>query len=96
MKKGNIITSVSDTGIGMSAAEQVKLFEKFYRVKNSETQKILSEQKAGNKEYLAIDPYFKSTNLNGKYIKSAKIELSSAELPHAALSSKQTRSSVLF
>lgn len=39
-----------------------------------ETQKILKEQKAGNKEYLIIDPYFKSTNLSGKYIKSAKID----------------------
>lgn len=41
---------------------------------DSETQKILKEQKAGNKNYLSIDPYFQSTNLSGKYIKSAKIE----------------------
>ncbi len=40
----------------------------------AETQKILSEQKAENKDYLAMDPYFKPTNLSGKYIKSAKIE----------------------
>ena len=40
----------------------------------AETQKILSEQKAENKDYLAMDPYFKPTNLNGKYIKSAKVE----------------------
>lgn len=39
-----------------------------------ETQKILNEQKSENKDYLAIDPYFQSTNLSGKYIKSAKIE----------------------
>jgi len=41
---------------------------------NAETQKILNEQKAGNKDYLTVDPYFKPTNLNGKYIKSAAVE----------------------
>ncbi|MCX6813845.1 MAG: protein translocase subunit SecD [Candidatus Azambacteria bacterium] len=41
-----------------------------------ETQKILNEQKAGNKEYLTQDPYFKATNLSGKYIKGAKVEFS--------------------
>ncbi|MDO8742943.1 MAG: protein translocase subunit SecD [Candidatus Azambacteria bacterium] len=41
-----------------------------------ETQKILNEQKAGNKDYLVQDPYFTETNLNGKYIKSAKVEFS--------------------
>ncbi|MDP2638820.1 MAG: protein translocase subunit SecD [Candidatus Azambacteria bacterium] len=41
---------------------------------SAETQKILDEQKAGNEEYLIQDPYFMSTNLNGKYIKSAKVE----------------------
>ena len=41
---------------------------------DAEIQKILSEQKAENKDYLLTDPYFKPTNLNGKYIKSAKIE----------------------
>ncbi len=40
----------------------------------SETKKILSEQKAENRDYLATDPYFKPTNLSGKYIKNAKIE----------------------
>lgn len=39
----------------------------------AETQKILNEQKTGNKNYLSLDPYFKLTNLNGKYIKSAKM-----------------------
>ena len=43
---------------------------------DAETQKILNEQKAGNKEYLAQDPYFKPTDLSGKYIKSAKVEFS--------------------
>ncbi len=41
---------------------------------DAETQNILKEQKAGNEEYLAQDPYFKPTNLSGKYIKSAKVE----------------------
>jgi len=41
---------------------------------DTETQKILKEQKAGNKDYLAQDPYFKATNLSGKYIKGAKVE----------------------
>ncbi len=40
---------------------------------DSETQKILHEQKAGNKEYFAVDPYFKPTNLSGKYITNAKV-----------------------
>ena len=31
---------VSDTGMGISAEDQQKLFQKFYRVKNEETQKI--------------------------------------------------------
>lgn len=31
---------IKDTGIGMSALEQEQLFEKFYRVKNAETQEI--------------------------------------------------------
>ncbi|OGD24864.1 protein-export membrane protein SecD [Candidatus Azambacteria bacterium RIFCSPHIGHO2_01_FULL_40_24] len=39
-----------------------------------ETQKILSEQKTGNKDFLAIDPYFKPTDLSGKYIIGAKVE----------------------
>lgn len=39
----------------------------------SETQKILSEQKTENKDYLFTDPYFKPTNLSGKYIESAKV-----------------------
>lgn len=43
---------------------------------SSETQKILNAQKAGNKEYLAQDPYFKPTDLSGKYIKGAKVEFS--------------------
>ena len=41
---------------------------------DAETQQILKEQKAGNENYLMQDPYFKATNLSGKYIKSAKVE----------------------
>ncbi|MDO8443606.1 MAG: protein translocase subunit SecD [Candidatus Azambacteria bacterium] len=41
---------------------------------DAETQQILKEQKAGNKDFLTQDPYFKPTNLSGKYIKSAKVE----------------------
>jgi len=43
---------------------------------DAETQQILKEQKAGNKDYLAQDPYFKATNLSGKYIQGAKVEFS--------------------
>lgn len=39
----------------------------------NETKKILNEQKVENKDYLFTDPYFKPTNLNGKYIKNAKV-----------------------
>lgn len=35
-----VVFRVSDTGIGISAEDQKKLFSKFYRVKNSETQDI--------------------------------------------------------
>ncbi len=41
---------------------------------SAETKKILSEQKASNKDYLTVDPYFKPTNLGGKYITGAKVE----------------------
>ncbi len=40
----------------------------------AETQKILNEQKAGNKDFMTQDPYFKPTDLNGKYITGAKVE----------------------
>ena len=39
-----------------------------------DTEKILKEQKNKIPEYLAMDPYFSETNLNGKYIKNAKVE----------------------
>lgn len=39
-EEGNVIVRVSDTGIGISSEEQKQLFQKFYRVKNKETQDI--------------------------------------------------------
>ncbi|HAJ44369.1 protein-export membrane protein SecD [Candidatus Azambacteria bacterium RIFOXYC1_FULL_41_20] len=39
-----------------------------------DAEKILKEQKNKIPEYLAMDPYFSETNLNGKYIKNAKVE----------------------
>jgi signal transduction histidine kinase len=35
-----VFIRVSDTGLGMSAEEQEKLFQKFYRIKNKETERI--------------------------------------------------------
>jgi len=40
-KDGKLEIRVKDTGIGMSAEEQKRLFEKFYRIKNEETEKIV-------------------------------------------------------
>jgi len=39
-EKGRLYIRCSDTGIGMSAEEREKLFEKFYRIKNKETEEI--------------------------------------------------------
>ncbi|OQB08656.1 MAG: Alkaline phosphatase synthesis sensor protein PhoR [Parcubacteria group bacterium ADurb.Bin216] len=38
---GNLVVTVKDTGIGMTAKEREHLFEKFYRVKNDKTQEII-------------------------------------------------------
>lgn len=40
-KDNKLEIKIKDTGIGMSAEEQKHLFEKFYRIKNDETEKII-------------------------------------------------------
>jgi two-component system phosphate regulon sensor histidine kinase PhoR len=35
-----VATSVTDTGIGMTTQEQSRLFQRFYRAKNSDTAEI--------------------------------------------------------
>jgi len=40
VEKKNVCIRVSDTGIGMSEEERKKLFEKFYRIRNKETENI--------------------------------------------------------
>ncbi len=40
IKDKRLIVRISDTGLGMSAEEQKKLFEKFYRIKSKETENI--------------------------------------------------------
>ena len=39
-EKNRLYIRVSDTGIGMSEEERVKLFEKFYRIRTKETENI--------------------------------------------------------
>jgi signal transduction histidine kinase len=39
-KESRVYFRISDSGIGISAEEQKNLFQKFYRVKNSETSEI--------------------------------------------------------
>lgn len=40
VEKGRLVMRVSDTGLGMSAEEQARLFEKFYRIKTEDTKDI--------------------------------------------------------
>ena len=40
LQEGQLVTNIKDNGIGMSREEQQKLFQKFYRVKNSNTKNI--------------------------------------------------------
>lgn len=40
-KEETVKVKISDTGIGMSAKERERLFEKFYRIKNEKTDKIV-------------------------------------------------------
>lgn len=39
-EKENVCIRISDTGIGMTEEERTNLFQKFYRVKNEETEKV--------------------------------------------------------
>jgi len=41
VKNNKMEIKIADTGIGMSQEEQKHLFEKFYRVKNDKTKKII-------------------------------------------------------
>jgi signal transduction histidine kinase len=40
VQQGSVATSVTDTGIGMTTQEQSRLFQRFYRAKNSDTAEI--------------------------------------------------------
>ena len=40
-KDKNLLVTVKDTGVGMTAKERSRLFEKFYRIRKSETKEIL-------------------------------------------------------
>lgn len=40
LEKGRVVIRVSDTGLGMTAEERERLFEKFYRIKTEETKDI--------------------------------------------------------
>ena len=68
------LAGIKDISQAISLIGETPFLEFKEQRDDNETQKILNEQKAGNKEYLTQDPYFKPTNLNGKYIKSAKVE----------------------
>jgi len=41
VKDNEFIITIADTGIGMSAENQAKLFQKFYRIKNKDTESIV-------------------------------------------------------
>ncbi len=68
------LAGVKDISSAINLIGETPFLEFKEQREEAETKKILSEQKAGNEEFITTDPYFKSTNLNGKYIKSAKIE----------------------
>jgi len=67
------LAGVKDIASAISLIGETPFLEFKESIEETETQKILNEQKAGNKEFLAADPYFKPTNLSGRYIKSAKV-----------------------
>lgn len=68
------LAGISDISQAIALIGETPFLEFKEQRDESETKKILSEQKAGNKEYLIVDPYFKPTNLSGKYITGAKVE----------------------
>ncbi len=41
IKKDKFLITIADSGIGISAEDQINLFQKFYRIKNKETEDIL-------------------------------------------------------
>lgn len=41
IKKDKFLITVADSGIGISAEDQINLFQKFYRIKNKETEDII-------------------------------------------------------
>jgi signal transduction histidine kinase len=40
LRDGSVVLAISDTGVGIAQADQVRLFEKFYRVKQRDTASI--------------------------------------------------------
>lgn len=68
------LAGISDISQAIALIGETPFLEFKEQRDETETQKILSDQKAGNKEYFATDPYFKPTNLSGKYIIGAKVE----------------------
>lgn len=67
------LAGIKDISQAIALIGETPFLEFKEQLDSTETQKILSEQKAGSKDYLAQDPYFKPTNLSGRYIKSAKV-----------------------
>ena len=68
------LAGIKDISSAIALIGETPFLEFKEQLPETETKKILNEQKAENKEYLLIDPYFKPTNLNGRYIKGAKVE----------------------
>lgn len=67
------LAGIKDISQAISLIGETPFLEFKEELDPAETQKILAEQKAGNKEYFGLDPYFKPTNLSGKYIKTAQV-----------------------
>lgn len=67
------LADIKDIGVAKQLIGLTPDLEFKEQLPESETQKILSEQKAGNQDYLLMDPYFKSTDLTGKYLDYARV-----------------------